>query len=302
MKTICRPFNMYNNDFEKMWKLLKEDYSQIDDAFVWLFSRFEYWRFGIWHEKKYVPTFWEKNAQLWLNSFGDLLGFAISEEGDETFTIIVKTSYEYLYDEILNWVTENWSKRGRLNIEINSLESWKNSILEKNGFKQKSLTCTTRRYDLEKVIKKEIVMKPNFKIIDMATNPDYVGKLTCTRNAFKNREVIKFDFLVNEYFIQSPSYNPYLDISVVNGEEIHVSSCIGWADYENSVAEIETICTHGDYRRMGFAEAVIKECMRRLHSLGIKYAYITGWNEITNRLYGKIGAESKKEWFRYEII
>lgn len=53
---------------------------------------------------------------------------------------------------------------------------------------------------------------------------------------------------------------------------------------------------------MGFAEAVIEECMRRLHSLGIKYAYITGWNEITNRLYGKIGAESKKEWFRYEII
>lgn len=174
---------------------------------------------------------------MWVNSFGDLLGFAISEEGDETFTIIVKTSYEYLYDEILNWVKENWSKRGRLNIEINSLESWKNSILEKNGFKQKSLTCTTRRYDLEKVMKKEIVMKSNFKIIDMATNPDYAGKLTCTRNAFKNREVIKFDFLVNEYFIQSPSYNPYLDISVVNGEGIHVSSCIGWADYENSVKQ-----------------------------------------------------------------
>lgn len=302
MKTICRSFCIYNNDFEKMWKLLKEDYANRQDAFVWLFSRLEYWRFGIWHEKKYVPTFWKKNAQLWLNDFGDLLGFAISEEGDQTFTIIVKKSYEYLYDEILNWVKGNWSERGKLEIEINSEEMWKSGILEKNGFKQKKLTCTTRRYDLEKVVKNDIQMKPDFRFQDMATDPDYAGKLKCTRNAFRNRDVVDFDFLVNEYFIQAPSYNPYLDISVVNEDGAHAATCIGWVDYDNGIAEIETICTHSDYRRMGLAEAVIRECMRRLYSLGIKYAYITGWNEATNRLYAKFGFESKGEWFKYEIM
>lgn len=48
-----------------------------------------------------------------------------------------------------------------------------------------------------------------------------------------------FDFLVNEYFIESPSYNPNLDISVVNKDGAHAATCIGWADYDNSIAEIE---------------------------------------------------------------
>lgn len=52
---------------------------------------------------------------------------------------------------------------------------------------------------------------------------------------------------------------------------------------------------------MGLSEAVIRECMRRLYSLGIKKAYITGWNDTTNGLYEKLGSESKKDWFVFEI-
>lgn len=66
------------------------------------------------------------------------------------------------------------------------------------------------------------------------------------------------------------------------------------------MAEIETICTHSDYRRKGLAEAVIKECMKRLDKLGIKKVYITAWNDITNNLYEKIGPDSRTGWIEFE--
>jgi len=64
-----RPFNDTRNGFEKMWRFLQLDYAQKQDCFIWLVSRLGDWRYGLWNEKKYIPTFFRDNAQLWVDAF-----------------------------------------------------------------------------------------------------------------------------------------------------------------------------------------------------------------------------------------
>lgn len=51
-----RPFDDTRHDFEKMWRFIQQDYAHKQDHFVWLFSRLGDWKYGLWNEKKYVPT------------------------------------------------------------------------------------------------------------------------------------------------------------------------------------------------------------------------------------------------------
>lgn len=55
------------------------------------------------------------------------------------------------------------------------------------------------------------------------------------------------------------------------------------------------------YRRKGLAEAVIRECFKRLHNEGIQHAYITGYSTAAKNLYGKLGAVKSKNWFEYAL-
>ena len=92
------------------------------------------------------------------------------------------------------------------------------------------------------------------------------------------------------------------DLSIINPQGEHVAGCEAFIDYENGVAEIERVCTHSGYRRRGLAKAVIESCFHRLRSHGIYTAYITGWNEATNNLYGKLGHSKEVERSCYELI
>ena len=90
-------------------------------------------------------------------------------------------------------------------------------------------------------------------------------------------------------------------MSVVTDGGIHVSSCVGFPDYKNRMAEVEKVCTSRKYRRMGLAEAAIRECFRRLYARGIEYAYITGYGEGPKSLYEKLGGCWSKRWNSYAI-
>ncbi len=74
-----------------------------------------------------------------------------------------------------------------------------------------------------------------------------------------------------------------------------VSGCEALIDAHNVEADIERVCTHSAFRRRGFARAVIQECLIRLHRMGIRTAYITGYSPEAIALYGSLGhvGESK---------
>jgi hypothetical protein len=104
MKIYNREFDELKNDFSRMWDFLIQDYADKNGYFIWTIGRLGDWKYGIWNEKKCFPNFMRKNAQLWFNNFEDLIGFVISENCDNSFTVFAKKGYEFLYSEILKWV------------------------------------------------------------------------------------------------------------------------------------------------------------------------------------------------------
>ena len=65
-------------------------------------------------------------------------------------------------------------------------------------------------------------------------------------------------------------------------------------------ADIERVCTHSRFRRRGFARAVIQDCLYRLQDLGMRNAYLTGYDPEAINLYRSLGAAEERQCFVYQ--
>jgi hypothetical protein len=297
------PFDDTRHDFEKMWRFLQQDYAQKQDCFVWLVSRLGDWKYGLWNEKKYIPTFFRDYAHMWVNAFDQPLGFVLSENGDNIFFIFTAQGFEYLYAEILDWTIQYWGPRyATLKTEVHEFQAEALAALSGKGFRFLGVEATTRQYDLRAKESETVKLKAGFRIVNMAENADYRAKGLLYVNGFGDKDqVTEFDLLRFEYSRQNPAYDPDLDLSVITQDGVHVASCVGFCDPACRMAEVEKVCTHSQYRRQGLGEAVIRECFQRLRQCGIETAYITGYSGEANGLYEKLGPCQHKQWFHYEL-
>lgn len=302
MKPYHRPFDDKRNDFEKMWRFLQEDYSQKQERFVWHYSRLGDWKYGLWREKKYIPSFFRDHAELWVDAFDRLLGFVLSEDGEEVFFIFTLQGYEYLYADILDWTVDHWGPRYPvLKTEVHEYQSEALAMLDSRGFRSAGLVATTRQYNLRLQREEPINLPAGFRIMDMCENGDFRSKGLLYKGGFGDEdEISEFELLRFEYSRQNPAYDLRFDLSVVTLEGFHAAGCVGFHDPAQGIAEIEKVCTHYRYRHQGFGEAVIRECFQRLKRAGMKEAYITGYSVPANALYEKLGPRWQKQWFHYE--
>lgn len=303
MRPYHRPFNLNGDDFEKMWRFLQQDYGHKQERFVWHYSRLGDWKYGLWREQKYVPSFFRKHAELWVDAFDQLLGFVLSEDGEEVFFMFTLQGYEYLYADMLDWTLRNWGHRfPRLLTEVHEYQVEALAILESRGFRSHGVVATTRQYDLLAKEAEPVELPAGFRIIDMCENGDFRSKSLLYKAGFGEEDhVTDFELLRFEYSRENPAYDPRFDLSVVTPEGVHVAGCVGFHDPVYGIAEVEKVCTHYQYRRLGLAEAVIKECFQRLKNAGMTKAYITGYSERANALYQKLGPCWQKQWFHYEL-
>lgn len=303
MKPHHRPFDETRNDFEKMWRFLEEDYGHKQERFIWHYSRLGDWKYGLWCEHKYVPSFFRRHAELWLDAFEQLLGFVLSEDGEEVFFILTLQGYEYLYAEILAWTLQNWGPRfPRLLTEVHEYQPEALAALQSKGFRREGLAATTRQYDLLEKAAEPGRLPAGYRIVDMCENGDFRSKSLLYKAGFSDEDhVTEFELLRFEYSRENPAYDPRFDLSVITPEGIHVAGCVGFHDPVYGIAEIEKVCTHFHYRRLGLAEAAIKECFERLKKAGMNKAYITGYSEGANALYEKLGPCWQKQWFHYAV-
>jgi ribosomal protein S18 acetylase RimI-like enzyme len=301
MTLSVRSFDADRGDFEAMWRFLREDYARKQDRFIWLFSRLGDWKYGLWNEKKLFPTFFRDHAQLWVDDFGDLLGFVLSEDGGNIFFIFTQDRYEHLYAEILDWTLRCWGPRyGELKTEVHEYQGAALTTLESRGFRSAGGVAVTREYDLAAKRYDVVKLSPGYRIVDMGENGDWRSKALLYKDGFEGEDrVSALDLLRSEYSRESPAYDPAFDLSALTADGMHVASCVGFNDPAHGVAEVEKICTHSQYRRQGLAEAVIRECFRRLAEIGIERAYITGYSTEANGLYEKLGPCKHKQWFHY---
>jgi GNAT superfamily N-acetyltransferase len=303
MRLTHRPYDERLGDFETMWRFLQEDYIARQERFVWSIGRLGDWKYGLWRPQKYFPSSFSRHAQLWVDAFGRLRGFVISENFDNVLFIITAKPYAYLYAEILDWTVANWAGRfPALKFEVHELQDEALLALESRGFHCRDEVAVLRSYDLNEKAKEPVVLPAGYRIVHMRENTDVLSHALLYRNGYEGKnEVSEFDLMLGEYSHQNPDYDPELDFAVVTEAGEHVAACVGFADPSCNMVEVEKVVTHSGHRRLGLGEAVIRACFHRVHQRGITTAHITGYSNEANGLYEKLGPCARKRWFHYEL-
>jgi hypothetical protein len=189
MKPYHRPFNLDGDDFEKMWRFLQQDYAHKRERFVWHYSRLGDWKYGLWREQKCVPSFFRKHAELWVDAFDQLLGFVLSEDGEEVFLMFTLQGYEYLYADMLDWTLRNWEHHfPRLLTEVHEYQVEALAILESSGFRSHGVAAITRQYDLLAQEAEPIPLPAGLRITDMYENGDFRGKSLLYKAGFEKED------------------------------------------------------------------------------------------------------------------
>ena len=295
MNTKHRDYSEAAGDFDRLARFFFEHNQATRARSTWSIGRLVDWKYGRYEPKMAYPAFCDQNAHLWFDGYGYLVGFAISESGDAGFAIITLPGYRFLYEEMLAWVLGHWGGRGpEWSTEITAQQAAEAEVLRRHGFTPAE-TFYTRRFDLAGALSPPPPLEDGFTIVDMATHPDYHAQRILRDNAFRGRiEVdeaeVRRELPFYNYGRQGPLYHPQTDLCVMAPDGRFAAGCEALIDGHNCEADIERVCTHSDFRRRGFARAVIWECLRRLQDMGLHSAYITGYSPAAVALYGSMGA------------
>ena len=305
MNTIHRKYCEAAGDFNRLARFFLDDAANIRARSTWCLGRVVDWKWAVYVGKQQTPFFTDDNCHLWFDGFDNLAGILISESGDNGFAILTPRGYRFLFEEMLRWTLETWAGRGPgFTIEITEEQEPEAAILEQYGF-QRASTFWARRFDLTGDLIPPVALEPGFSIVDMATHPDYRGQRLLRYNAFHDGaeytpQELPDELMRDEVARRNPIYHAPTDICVMAPDGRLVSGCEALIDARNLEADIERVCTHGDFRRRGFARAAIVECLHRLKALGLRSAYITGYSEAAVALYGSIGAVDEQAAYVYE--
>lgn len=308
--THHRPYDDAKGDFQRIWNFLVEDALDRSLHAPWSIGRFADWKYNLVTDRKWVPTFLSRSAELWLGPFDEVLGVAINEDLSPMLTILTRTTHTHLYGEMLAWATRTWlsyaqpwnpeeRKRsqdpaapiGRLGLNLDALRTQEAAALTAQGWEDRGPAEMMRWYSVAEQAGRPLILEEDFRIVSMEEDPNFASKQRLYQNAWHDDEPVT-DLLLRiyEYCRSSPIYDPSLDFSVVDACGEHIAGCTAYVDFANSNAEIEKVCTHTAYRRRGLAEALILRCFQELHRLGIRTVNITGEIGAPSSLYGKLGA------------
>lgn len=308
MKTTHRNYSEEQGDFNRLAHFFTANPSLKRSDSTWCLGRIVDWKYGLYENKRAYAAFCNENAHVWFDGYGELVAFVVSENGDSGFHIATLPGYRFLYEELLQWLLEAWQERvtteSLFSTEITEYQDWEMKILERYGFRSNH-TFFTRRFDLTGTLPSRVPLESGFIIVDMQSHPDYRAQGILRANAFEGKsapteEELNIRLKYYNHSCEGPIYHAPTDLCVMAEDGQLVAGCEALINGHRLEADIERVCTHSDFRKRGFAKAVIQECLHRLRDLGIRDAYITGYSPGAIALYGSLGAADEFKSFLYE--
>jgi ribosomal protein S18 acetylase RimI-like enzyme len=93
-----------------------------------------------------------------------------------------------------------------------------------------------------------------------------------------------------------PDFRYDLTPIVTNADDALAAYCISWWDPGSAAVEIEPLGTHPAFRRMGLANAIVHEVLRRSWALGARYVLVwgTSGNPEAKALYLSAGLRPRR--------
>jgi GNAT superfamily N-acetyltransferase len=301
MKSHHRPFIYESSDFKLMCALVVRDNASKRDSFVWHVARLVDWKYNLYNFKRRFPGNYAAAAHLWFNYYDELIGFVISEEFDDQFDIILLEEYNYLYPEMLLWVSSEWGQLYR-QLSTSAVETHVARItaLEQAGYKRTDDIEMVRILDTVQFRDHPYPTAP-LSFQSMAENKNYDNQALLRQSAWPHREDKQTDDAIRAYCRTSPIYDARFDFVLADNSGAHLSGCEAFIDRANNTAEIERVCTHAEHHNKGYAQLTLQSCLRVLHENHISTAYLSGGYDKTIHLYGKLGHVKEFARFFYRL-
>jgi GNAT superfamily N-acetyltransferase len=304
MQTYHRPFLYESSDFKRMCALLVQENAVKQEQFVWHVARLVDWKYNLFNLKRLFPGNFARAAHLWFNYYDELIGFVISEEFDEEFTVVLTDTYIHLFPELLAWVDGEWGTQyPELATCAVATHTAFIAALEQAGYTKTGDIEMTRTFDTSDFRDHPYPAAP-LRFESMAVNGNYANQNILRTAAWgRTDRNQRLDDAIRAYIRTSPIYNAHFDFVLVDEAGAHLSGCEAFIDRENRTAEIERVCTHPDHFNKGYAKMTIKSCLRALHENGIPTAYLSGGYDKTIHLYGTLGhvKETTRFFYRKEM-
>jgi len=263
---------------------------QLDDFPL---ARFEIWVYENYNEN---TNFFADNCHIWRDESTEIVGIFISEDGENGFHFINHPHNTEIFEIMISFLFDFWAKdKKELWTELSEFKIREREIYDQYGIIKTESYALTRYYDLK-----------NFSLIAEIPEDYYVESAELNHEPAKHVELIKNAFgkdfyseKLYERLRNSPNYNADLDITVYSKTGKAVSTCTGWVDSVNRLAEIETVGTHSDYRQKGLARIAMIKCLQQLKEKGYTKAYISSFNEITHKFYDSFPHMNKQISYEY---
>jgi len=294
VNTTHRPYSQALGDLDRLCRLLVDYPDPMRRRSTWSLGRLVDWQYGFWGRKPDIPDFWGQNAELWFDGFGELATFCISEGGGADFELVYAPGHRFLLEEMVDWAIASWGKRGDLEVEITEHQIHEAAMLTGRGFRLDRTFCT-QIFDLSQPIAPVPALEPGFEIVSMSGYGDYVNQARLRANAFQKIMELSEEQLAERmrstlYSHTGQTYHAPADLCVAAPDGRFVAGCEGLIDGRNCQAEIERVVSHSEFRRRGFARAVIIACLHKLREMGLERAYVSGYSEAAIGLYSSLGA------------
>lgn len=222
-----------------------------------------------------------RHTYLWYGAH-TLQAFAILSPGWHTLDLFVRPFLlgSGLHRQMLDWAMEKAARfcldhgKDKFSTEwIAQNDALANEMLSARGWDSLGGQTTALARSLEGELP-QAALPTGFSVRNCRGLEEVEGRALAQYRAFESewepdRYIARF-----RRWMQSPLYEPGLDIVAVNPAGEIAAFCLLWEDRANRIGLIEPMGTDPAFQRMGLGRAVVSAGLRKLQADGMKTAWI----------------------------
>jgi mycothiol synthase len=249
------------------------------------------------------------SVRLWENGVGNLLGFAVPDDGQVSLQVHPSTRGDArLEHAMLAWAEDTCrsSTTGTtaptITTDAFDDDEQRLAVLARRGYHRADGGFTSVRFHQNLAARISAPeLPPGFTMRHIADEADFAARVALHREVWTGSRVT-----VDSYrqMRTITGYRPELDIFAVAPDGTWASYCICWYDPESRTGQYEPVGTRPAYRGRGLGKAVITEGLRRLQAYGACLAIVhtNDTNIAAIRLYESAGFQIVSRDYPYRKL
>ena len=308
-----------DRDFVRIRDFLVDTYAAFPSPWNWGIERWNYARYfvapmlGSYGTDGGTPegsleaiALWERLVGMWEDSSGEIIGVSCIEHPDlrhsqfgEIF-IQRHSGHPDLIEEMVAYGEDHYRHPDKNRCFMWAYENDRDlcAVLEKRGYVRQD---EPRSHHLECVFGNlpPRHLPEGFRLVSMADECDIDRRREIFGRGFNHEDPKEWPSAFSYRELQrAPDYRLDHDLVVIAPDGTYAACALVWLDTKNRVGHLEPLATHPDFRRMGLAEQILAEGIRRLRAEGATHMPMTGGFEPFYRAFGFVERETERLWVK----